>query len=353
LRLAPLLDYRQYRRLLEDGGVFRFTGGIESLTDDHTLWVRGDDLTIPVNLEKAKCWLLPKHEGAGIPEAPEKIRWNRVSTISEGVKVYIGGRITTQNNRLNFVSSKENPLIVIFYNCSDTELTDQIIRASRTRYEYWNSFTPISLVIGALSLLYIAASFLNRPAFRLTALSSLVAIFTPVLPLIPPGLLFTGIYRRMTWQARIFRAYWDLSRLPLSYLKQGEESSTLATGEKYGFIKIDSLPQDEPLPKDAQIPKDAPPPAADKPIPWLVPENFHETGKNPLYFFGVINKDENLPQRSKDPFVSYGILPAPPHLLARRYALKAYIMEAFAWLILILGIAINIAFIFLLILAVS
>jgi hypothetical protein len=339
------LDYRQYRQLPDIGGIFRFTGEIESLTDDHTLWIRGDDLTIPVILEKAQCWLLPKHEGAGIPEAPEKIRWNRVSTISEGVKVYIGGKIMTHNNRLNFVSTKENPLIVIFYNCPDTALTDQIIRAARTRYEYWNSFTPLSLVIGALSLLFIAASLLNRPAFRLTVISSLVAVFVPILPLIPPGLLFTGIYRRLTWQARIFRAYWDLARLPLRYLNEGEECADLSTGEKYGFIKINSLPDTE------------------KAIPWLLPENISISGKNTLYFFGIIdnlkadnNIDdpvENLPQRSKDPFVSYGILSAPPHLLARRYALKAYIMETFAWLVLTLGIALNIVFIFLIIFAVS
>jgi len=52
LRLNPLLNYPQYRQLKDEGGVFRFTGEIDSITDGHTLWVRGEDLTIAVSLKK-------------------------------------------------------------------------------------------------------------------------------------------------------------------------------------------------------------------------------------------------------------------------------------------------------------
>lgn len=156
---------------------------------------------------------MPLHEGSGIPEPPEKIHWNRVSTLTEGVKVFIGGKIEAQNNRYSFVSSKEEPLMVIFYNCPDSELTSAIIRAARNRNEYWNSFSSFSLVIGALSLIYIAAYFLNRPAYRITVISALVAVFLPIFPIIPPGLLFTVLYRRMTWQARNLRANADLASI--------------------------------------------------------------------------------------------------------------------------------------------
>jgi len=333
LRLAPLLDYRRYRQIDTEGGVFRFTGGIESITDGHTLWVRGEDLTIPVSLEKTICYLLPVHDGEGIPEAPEQIRWNRVSTITEGAKVFIGGQIKTRNNRLSFCPAKENPLMVIFYNCPDTELTGGIIRAARTRNEYWNSLTPISIVIGALALVYMAASFLGRPAFRLTVISALVAIFVPVLPVIPPGILFTVLYRRMTWHARNFRAYRDIARLPLRYLLPEypqRQSAVLDSGEEYGYVKLDSLPAQET-------------------VPWLIPENQKQGKKSKLYFFGALasraGEKYPLPQRSKDPFVSFGILPADPALLSCRYAIKAYIMEASAWFILLLGIAVNVVFI--------
>jgi hypothetical protein len=215
LRLSPLLNYSQYRKLNGDGGIFRFSGGIESITDGHTLWVKGDDLTIPVSIVKTKCFLLPIHDGEGFPEAPQEIRWNRVSTITEGAKVFIAGNIKTHDDRLSFVSTKEQPLMVIFYDCADTELAQAIIRAARTRNEYWNSITPVSIAIGALTLIYIAAAYLGRPAFRLTVICALSAVFIPVLPVFPPGILFTYFYRRLSWNSRKLRADYDLARYGL------------------------------------------------------------------------------------------------------------------------------------------
>ena len=330
--MEPLLDYRRYRQIDGEGGVFRFTGEIESITDGNTLWVKGEDLTIPVSLEKTRCFLLPVTEGEGVPEAPEQIRWNRVSTLTEGARVFIGGQIKTLNNRLSFCPAKEKPLMVLFYNCPDTELTGNIIRAARTRNEYWNSFTPISIAIGALALVYMAASFLGRPAFRLTVISALVAVFVPVLPVIPPGILFTVLYRRMTWQARKFRSYWDLVRLPLCHLPgyPQQQSAVIDTGEKYGYVTLNTLAEQEA-------------------VPWLLPENQKQGKKSKLYFFGTLasgtGEEYPLPRRSKDPFVSFGILPDDPARLALRYAIKAYTLEALAWLILLTGISVNVVFI--------
>jgi hypothetical protein len=345
LRLVPLLNYRQYREMGNapsgegKGGVFRFTGEIESITDGQTLWVRGSDLTMPVSLEKTQCWLLPAHEGEGANEAPEKIHWNRISTFTEGAKVFIGGQIKEQDNRLNFVSVKEKPLMVIFYNCPDTVLTDEIIRAARTRGEYWNSLTSASLVLGALALVYIAASFLNRPAFHITVIIALVAMFTPIYPMFPPGILLTVVYRRMTWHARRLRAFRDLARLPLGYLGADKETCTLTTGEKYGYVKLDSLSSE----------------GEGGTFPFLIPEAvIKEEKKSPWYLFGVFEEsaDSSLPVKSSikpsiDPFVSFGLLPENPAQLARFYSIKAYSLEALAWLVLLSGIAINIVFIFL------
>ena len=260
LYLGSHLDYRQYRQLGgREGGVnftgtYRFTGGMESITDGLTLWVKGYDLTIPVSIEKTKCYLLPKNEG--IPEAPEQIRWNHVSTLTEGAKVFIGGQVLMQNNRLQFCSTKENPLMVIFYDCPDADLRRDIISGARTRVEYWNAFTPISIVIGALALIYIAASFLGRPAFHLTVISALVAVFVPILPVFPPGLLFTALHRHLAWHTRKLKANFDLA-----------------------------------------------------------------------YF---------------------GLLPDSPVKSGGKYAFKAYFLELIAWLVLVLGICINVVFIFLL-----
>jgi len=234
---------------------------------------------------------------------------------------------------MSFVSTKERPLTVIFYNCPDSALTDEIIRCARTRNEYWNNITPVSIVIGALSLIYIAAYFLDRPAYRLTIITALVAVFLPILPMFPPGLLLTLLYRRITWHARRFRAYWDIVRLPTHYLQDGEESAVLSTGEKYGFIKIKS-------PSDAA-----------ENTPFLIPE--YDTEENPeWHFFGVLTPESSaenntMPKNSSiDPFVSFGLLHGRPKQLASRYAIKAYTMEVLAWILLLLGISINVVFIF-------
>ena len=213
---APLLDYRQYRNLENDGKIFKFSGGIESLTDGKTLWVKDESCTIPVSLEKTQCWLLPMDEETTLPEPPKLIKWNRGSILTEGVKVFIGGQVKKENNRLNFTTSKEAPLMVIFYNCPEDELLKTLILASRTHNDYWNTLTPASLLIGAFSLIFIAASLLNRPAFRFHVIAAIVAVFVPILPVIPPGLLFSAAFRRLTWYARKLRAYRDLARIGIS-----------------------------------------------------------------------------------------------------------------------------------------
>lgn len=330
--MAPLLDYRKYHQIENDGAAFRFTGEIESITDARIFWIKGEDLTIPVSLEKTKCFLLPKHDGEGMPEAPEQIKWNRASTLTEGVKVFIGGQVKAQNNRLNFISTKEMPLIVIFYNCPETELASAIIRAARIRNDYLNALTPISLFAGASALVYIAASLLNRPAFSSVVIMAVIAVFVPVFPIIPPGLLFTFMYRRLIWYSQKFKAYRDLARLPLRYLQQGKESCILDTAEKYGFVKIDSLK------------------AAEKDVPILIPDSFKEGKKQEWYFFGVMEQNENFPEKpsvrpSIDPFVSYGALPANLVNHPYRYAIIIYTLEIASYIILLLGIFLNIIFI--------
>jgi hypothetical protein len=342
LRLMPLLDYTVYRRLgtgpVEPGPAaeFRFIGGFESITDRHILWIKGEDLTIPVSLASADAWLLPMQEGEGIPEAfdpgeeaPERIRRDRIATLNEGARVFVGGETRFQDGRWSFVSSKENPLLVIFYDCPDRSLTARTIRAGRHRNEYWNAATPYSLAAGVLCQIFIAASFLNRPAFRLTVITALAALFVPVFPLIPPGLLFTALYRRLAWKARILRAYRDLAALPLRYLPADQESRVLPDGEIYGVIKYRTAP--------ASI--------LEGKIPLLIPEYSQKKQGEDWHVFGVLRSGPGLPEEPSDPFATFGALPANPRKLACRYAIAAYSLEAAAWLVLLAGIGLNIFFI--------
>lgn len=345
LRLRPLLDYRVYRQISGEGGVFRFTGGFESVTDGRTLWVQGENLTIPVTLTNAQTWLLPMQEREGMPEAfdpaeeaPERVRWDRLSTLTEGARVFVGGTLAFQNERWCFVSTRETPLVVIFYDCPDTALTPRVIRAGRDSNEYWNPVTPYSLVIGALCQIYMAVSFLPRPAFRLTVITALIALFIPMFPLIPPGLLCTVLYRHLTWRARILRAYQDLARLPLRYLSpehEGEPAAesdlpppgTIPGGESYGCVICDSLP------------------AGGKQLPFLLPAYPRRRSRNPWYVFGALPPDGGIPTRPGDPFATFGVLPGKPETLSRRFSIAAYALEAAAWLALLIGIGVNVFFV--------
>jgi hypothetical protein len=329
LRLKPLLDYGTYSRM--KGGEYRFIGGFESITDEHILWICSEDLTIPVDIAGAQIYLLPMQEGQGMPdvfdpgeEVPERIRWDRLSALAGGAKVFVGGTLTFKDKRWTFVSGREMPLLVIIYDGPDPSLTVRAIRAGRHRNEYWNPVTPYSLLSGALCLIFFAVSFLSRPAFRLTALTALIAVFTPLFPLVPPGVLCTVIYRRLWWRARLFRAYRDLARLPLAYLPRGGESCRLSGGEWYGVRCCDVLPDG---------------------IPPLIPPA-EKRKKDQWYVFGVLDKESpDLPAKPEDVFATFGAVPGKPELLARRYTFRAYALETAAWLLLLAGIGLNVFFI--------
>ncbi|GHV06699.1 hypothetical protein FACS189485_15670 [Spirochaetia bacterium] len=338
LRLRPLLDYGNYSK--KTGGVFRFVGGFESVTDGHTLWIRSDSLTIPVALAGAQTYVLPMQEEGLLPgafdpgeEAPERVRWDRVSTLTEGARVFVGGALMLRDKRWAFASTPDAPLMVIFYDGPDRSLAVRSIRAGRHRNEYWNGITPYALILGALCLIFEAVSFLPRPAFRLTAITAFAAVFVPLYPMVPPGLLFTVMYRRLWWRARIFRAYRDLARLPLKYFKPGEDETRLPDGEKYGFVRYDLLPTD----------------LKDK-IPLLIPEE-EKRKKAEWYVFGVLPQESEVPSEPEFPsepadnFATFGALPGDPEVLARRYTRNAYGFEIISWLLLLAGIGLNAFFI--------
>jgi hypothetical protein len=377
LRLSPILDYRQYAQN-EDDGIFRFTGGFESVTDGQTLWIRSEDLTVPVSLKYAETYLLPMQKGSSslkgvaesavssesspsqegvsegaIPEVfdpgeetPEKIRWERISALAEGAKVFVGGTLVCRDGRRSFVSTKENPLMVIFYDGPDLSLTARVIRAGRHRGEYWNGLTPYALAIGAISLIVLAVFFLFRPAYRLTVIISVFALFIPLYPILPPGLLFTVMYRRLAWRSRILRAYGDLARLPLRHL-----TSVKGNGFLSGFA---ILGKEAPLKENCLLPdgtvygyvccSELPPAAQEGRIPLLLPELTREKAAVPWYIFGALNPAEGLPVQPQDPFATFGILPGRPKKIARRCGLLAYTLEVTAWLLLFAGIGLNIFF---------
>ena len=294
LRLSPILDYNSYWKTeKETHADFRFLGKLESVTDGETLWMHGKDLTISVSLKNAETYMLPAYKGDSIHEIPDideetpvKIRWGNVSMLTEGSKVFVGGSLVYQEERWQFVSTKKNPLIVFFYDGPDHLFTSRVISSCRQQWAYWNALTPYSVIIGALCLILMAFSFLHRPLFRPTVILSFVSLFIPLYPIIPPGLLITVFCRRMAWKSRMYKAYSDLLRLSLSGSDPKDELS----------------PQIED-PKDPKNPKDT---------------------QDPLAGFRM----------SLDTSIKY----------AQQFLLKAYALEVVTWILLFMGIGLNIVF---------
>jgi hypothetical protein len=261
-------------------------------------------------------------------EAPERIRWDRVSTLTDEAKVFVGGTLEMRDDCRIFAASPGKPLLLIFYDGPDRSLAIRAIRAGRHRNEYWNPLTPYALILGALFLISLALSFLHRPAFRVTAIVSFAAVFIPLFPMAPPGVLFTVIYRRLWWQARMFRAYRDLARLPLIYLEEGRGEGRLSGGERYGGISLEG-----------------PPPGMEEgKIPLLIPEE-EKRKKDKWFVYGALGEPGGDPAEPGDVFAVYGALPGKPEDLARRYTRKAYVFEIAAWLLLLAGIGLNAFFV--------
>ena len=358
LRLKPILDYAAYTAGTQsgNGGIYRFIGGFESVTEGHTLWIRSDDMTIPVSLAGAQTYVLPvadtvweaaqeAAQTAAPPrfptnygrapegfdpgrETPEKIRWNRVASLTEGAKVFVGGGLVSRDDRRVFVSTRETPLLVIFYDGPDRALTARAIRAGRQSNEYWNRLTPYAFVLGAFSQIIMALLYLQRPIFRLTVITAFAAMFIPLFTLIPPGFLFTIFYRRLWWQARILRAYRDLVRLPLKYLGENGTESPLPDGERYGGVHYKTLPPTIVL--------------GDGGIPLIIPKDAGGAQKA-WYIFGVLG--DEIPREPRDVFATYGAIPGNPEELARSFTIRAYTLEIVSWVLLLMGIGLNAFFI--------
>jgi hypothetical protein len=367
LCLRPMLDYSACQHTPPEGNVYRFIGGFESLTDpaagdrdsgdrkslsypnEQTLWIRSDILTVPISLKGAHTYMLPMPSGGEIPgpfdpgeESPQRIRLDQISTFTEGAKVFVGGLLVYRDDRWTFVSTKENPLLIIFYDGPDRTLATRAIRAGRHRNEYWNSVTPYGFILNAFSQILIAASFLPRPAFRLTVIAAFAALFAPLLPLLPPGVLLTVLYRRLWWRARIFRAYRDLARQPLKYFPAGDSAiGRLPGGERYGAVWRAEL-QEEGFP--LILPEQR---------PWKG-EGWHIFGAFPEEASPGVTPDgtnletpsqDSSPELPRDPFAVFGALPGEPETLAKRYTLIAYLMEITGGVFVLTGIALNLLFI--------
>ncbi len=221
-------------------GAFRFTGRIEALLGDDTLLLRGKGVSIRATLSGADLYMLPD-EGTVTPDArslleerlpeynPRPLSWRRITSLQEGAKVYVVGFLESREGILRMYGSRDVPLLAVLHEGND--VVPRSVWSGRQKNAYWNTLTPWSLLAGSMALFIMATSAFRSQTDAGFARMLLTAALFPVVPLIPPGLIFFFIYLSAWRRARFLRAERDLLGLS-AYLRAGDaEESMIGWGD--------------------------------------------------------------------------------------------------------------------------
>ncbi len=336
--------YPEIRKSVDKGhygriGFYKFFGTLEAIQGENLIWLTDGKISIGAGMEGVNVFQLPSNPQGGEPlgkrlnienfpeQMPGHISWKRLSTLTEGTKVFISGPLYSQNGRAVFRSDEEQKLTAVIYDGEEKDFLIRSIWTGRQRNEYWNFLTPGSLAVGALILIVLSYIFLRNPMQRLTALSSISFGIAPFLPLFPPGVVFFFLYRWLWKRGRYFRAERDLLRLPLRYFSETADRSRdvlLPGNERYGEKKF--LSEDlEGLLKEGF---------------FLRVPSVEEDGGSVYFGYGRIDDDNRLSPPS-DPLAEAVIIPGDPEYLSSVCERNARMHELASALLFFSGIIIN------------
>ena len=235
----------------EPSGYYRFFGSLQALEGENILWLKNNNVSVGIDLEGVPIYMLPSisaekpfSKKLNYPDkSPKKTYWNRIFSIPEKTSFFVSGKFIQNKGFPQFINTKEDPLLVIIFDCDISNFYSHAILSGRQRNEYWNSLTPGALTIGSFSLFIYFYLLIQMPYMHFVAVTALSFSLVPVIPFFPPGLLFYYIYRSFWKKARNLRAERDLLKLPLNFFtKSGgaskTQSVTLANGNTYNcYIK--------------------------------------------------------------------------------------------------------------------
>lgn len=192
-------------------------GRLEGVEGKSGIWLRSLGFSVSVDLETIPLFLLPPRTGTGgsPPDVTPRIAyWKEMNALVEGTKFLVAGETRRGPSGTfsieEFSDTGEKPLIIM-YDGPDDDVFSRAMWTGRQRNEYWNHYTPISLIVGFLAeLLWVVHVFDEN---RLYALIGIVLAVLPVLPLIPPGLIGFYIFRKLWQSGRRLRAIRDVAIL--------------------------------------------------------------------------------------------------------------------------------------------
>lgn len=225
----PVLTYGAAARLAEDGGSrrCRVFGSVEAIEGSDRVWVRGEGVSVLVDLSKAPVYTVPP----GDPQAGSvrRLRWGSISSVAERARAFVGGKLVLESGRPVFVDSPGESLVVAIHDGRDEDLASRLIVGGRSQNEYFGYATPLSIALGLIAISVILLIARSSPFSTVRALVFLTGVL-PVLPFAPPGLfLFLG-YRHLWRRALALRIERDELRYSLPRRSSSPGSAEAGAG---------------------------------------------------------------------------------------------------------------------------
>ena len=248
--LLPVVGYEEMSgRRAEFLGYFRFIGHLEAIQGDDIVWLHSGNLSVSAELRTVSVYTLPsvsyvdaeglveRNEETVGDEMPRRVPWKRITALPSGTQVFVSGALYTAHGQGVFRSERKAPLMVVIFDGGEDTLLRRSVWAGRQRNEYWNRFTPISLIAGSLVLMLLSYNLFRQPVLRMPATVGLVLSLSPIIPFLPPGILPFFAYRFLWRRGRLCRAERDILQLPLRYFAEGagysDSEVRLPGGETY------------------------------------------------------------------------------------------------------------------------
>lgn len=197
---APRFGYREAALLKDKGsldGNYRLLGTIDAMEGRERLWVRGQGVSAVVDLSRAFLYVF---NGRGI-DAPlaskdragglDKLRYRRVTSLSEGTKLFVAGRVASDEGKPIFVDAPGDRLVVISYDEPDEELEAAALASGRSRHPLLGPATYLCFALGlGIMLAYFIFSSTAETLITVRFMAYLVAL-SPLLAFAPPGIFLT------------------------------------------------------------------------------------------------------------------------------------------------------------------
>ena len=208
-RALPRLGFDSH---VEPDAEFRFFGEVDAIGGRNELWLRNEGLSCVINARAAALYLLIgdgtyDEEGGNL----ERVRWAALSAIPQVARAYAIGRAVLEGGRMVLSPSDGKPVILVIHNGRDEDVEPRIIWNGRQQNEYWNPLTQVSLVVGLLAMSLIVSRVLASRTLPSISAITLAAGFSPLLPLLPPGVIGFILYRSSWRKARFCRSRRDLA----------------------------------------------------------------------------------------------------------------------------------------------